>query len=137
MDPLQDVELHKKRFLPCHVDTEIFSALGDRYFYLRHRPHQSQSLGHSAPVLLSMESSAVLKLSQLPYFSPQKSNRERVSPSWPCKPRSSQPTRLRCQKMYVPGGYTVFLCVSNTYVYGRKERKKERNTLCISCIWVD
>ncbi|XP_059437758.1 chaperonin-like RBCX protein 1, chloroplastic [Corylus avellana] len=50
-----------------------------------------------------MESSAVLTLSQLPYFSPQKSNRKRVSPSWPCKPRSSQPTRLHCQKMYVPG----------------------------------
>jgi hypothetical protein len=95
-----------------------------RYFYLRHRPHQSQSLGHSAPVLLSMESSAVLTLSQLPYFSPQKSNRKRVSPSWPCKPRSPQPTRLRCQKMYVPGGYTVFLCVSNTYVCGRKKKKK-------------
>ncbi|KAB1201546.1 hypothetical protein CJ030_MR0G003141 [Morella rubra] len=50
-----------------------------------------------------MESSAALTLSQLPYLFPPKSNRRRAYPSWPCKPRSSQPTRLHCHKMYVPG----------------------------------
>ncbi|KAG7962995.1 hypothetical protein I3843_09G095400 [Carya illinoinensis] len=50
-----------------------------------------------------MESSAVLPLSQFPYFSPLKSGRKKTYPSWPCRPRSFQSTRLHCQKMYVPG----------------------------------
>ncbi|KAF5474852.1 hypothetical protein F2P56_006711 [Juglans regia] len=50
-----------------------------------------------------MESSAVLPLSQFPYFSPLKSGSKKTYPSWPCRPRSSQSTRLHCQKMYVPG----------------------------------
>lgn len=92
------------------LNREIF--LLETVFGLSDRPYRSQILATPAPVL-SMESSAVLTLSQLPYFSPQKSNRKRASPSWPCQPRSSQPTRLHCQKMYVPGGYTVyvFMCI--------------------------
>ncbi|XP_030968288.1 chaperonin-like RBCX protein 1, chloroplastic [Quercus robur] len=51
-----------------------------------------------------MESSAILTPSQLPYLFPSKSNKKKAYPSWPCsKPRTSQPTRLHCQKMYVPG----------------------------------
>ncbi|XP_041023287.1 chaperonin-like RBCX protein 1, chloroplastic isoform X1 [Juglans microcarpa x Juglans regia] len=50
-----------------------------------------------------MESTAVLPLSQFPYFSPLKSGNKKTYPSWPCRPRSSQSTRLHCQKMYVPG----------------------------------
>ncbi|KAJ6725213.1 hypothetical protein OIU85_023066 [Salix viminalis] len=50
-----------------------------------------------------METSSVRSLSQLSFFLP-KPNRNKAYPSWPCKkPRTTQPTRLYCQKMYVPG----------------------------------
>ncbi|XP_062013555.1 chaperonin-like RBCX protein 1, chloroplastic [Rosa rugosa] len=53
-----------------------------------------------------MESSAALvPFSQLPSFFPQKPNNRisKAHPSWPSKPRTSLPTRIHCQKMYVPG----------------------------------
>ncbi|KAF9672110.1 hypothetical protein SADUNF_Sadunf11G0006700 [Salix dunnii] len=50
-----------------------------------------------------METSSVRSLSQLSFFIP-KPNRNKPYPSWPCKkPRTTQPPRLYCQKMYVPG----------------------------------
>lgn len=50
-----------------------------------------------------METSSVLSLSQLSFFLP-KPYRNKAYPSWSCKkPRTTQPTRLYCQKMYVPG----------------------------------
>jgi hypothetical protein len=52
----------------------------------------------------SMETSSALSLSQLSFSLP-KPYRNKAYPSWPCKkPRTTQPTRLYCQKMYVPGG---------------------------------
>ncbi|KAL9320800.1 hypothetical protein ACSQ67_012639 [Phaseolus vulgaris] len=50
-----------------------------------------------------MEFSATLPLSQLPYVYPETSRSNKVYPFWPCKQRSSQPTRLHCNKMFVPG----------------------------------
>ncbi|KAK7332362.1 hypothetical protein VNO80_29113 [Phaseolus coccineus] len=50
-----------------------------------------------------MEFSATLPLSQLPYVYPETPRSNKVYPFWPCKRRSSQPTRLHCNKMYVPG----------------------------------
>ncbi|PRQ28372.1 putative chaperonin-like RbcX [Rosa chinensis] len=53
-----------------------------------------------------MESSAALvPFSQLPsFFSQNPNNRiSKAHPSWPSKPRTSLPTRIHCQKMYVPG----------------------------------
>ncbi|KAI4298739.1 hypothetical protein L6164_032262 [Bauhinia variegata] len=50
-----------------------------------------------------MEASATLALSQLPFVYLAKPNRSRAYRFWPCKRRSSQPTRLHCHKMYVPG----------------------------------
>ncbi|KAJ4842759.1 Chaperonin-like RBCX protein 1, chloroplastic [Turnera subulata] len=52
-----------------------------------------------------MESTTLVSLSQLSIL-PQKHNRNKAyRPSWPCKKlRNSSPTtRIRCQKMYVPG----------------------------------
>ncbi|KAJ9169167.1 hypothetical protein P3X46_020628 [Hevea brasiliensis] len=50
-----------------------------------------------------MESSAVLSISQLPFYPPN-SHRNKAYPSWPRKKsRTAQSTRLHCQKMYVPG----------------------------------
>ncbi|EEF43816.1 chaperonin-like RBCX protein 1, chloroplastic [Ricinus communis] len=50
-----------------------------------------------------MGSYAVLSPCQLSVCSP-KSNWNKAYPSWPCKKlRTAQSTRLRCQKMYVPG----------------------------------
>lgn len=63
-----------------------------------------------------MESSAVLPLSQFPYFSPLKSGRKKTYPSWPCRPRSFQSTRLHCQKMYVAGEYLSIL-YRHTYIH--------------------
>ncbi|KAL6207166.1 hypothetical protein ACLB2K_024411 [Fragaria x ananassa] len=56
--------------------------------------------------LLSMESSAALvPFSQLTsFFSHKPNNRiSKAHPSWHSKPRTSLPTRIHCQKMYVPG----------------------------------
>ncbi|XP_020220480.1 chaperonin-like RBCX protein 1, chloroplastic [Cajanus cajan] len=50
-----------------------------------------------------MESSAILPLSQLPYVYPATPNTNKAYPFWPCKRRTSQPTRLHCSKMFVPG----------------------------------
>ncbi|CAJ1962556.1 unnamed protein product [Sphenostylis stenocarpa] len=50
-----------------------------------------------------MESSATLSLSQLAYVYPATPRSNKAYPFWPCKRRSSQPTRLHCNKMYVPG----------------------------------
>ncbi|KAM5588788.1 chaperonin-like RBCX protein 1, chloroplastic [Rosa sericea] len=53
-----------------------------------------------------MESSAALvPFSQLPSFFSQKPNNRisKAHPTWPSKPRTSLPTRIHCQKMYVPG----------------------------------
>ncbi|ESW19683.1 hypothetical protein PHAVU_006G146300 [Phaseolus vulgaris] len=50
-----------------------------------------------------MEFSATLPLSQLPYVYPETSRSNKIYPFWPCKQRSSQPTRLHCNKMFVPG----------------------------------
>ncbi|XP_052735129.1 chaperonin-like RBCX protein 1, chloroplastic isoform X1 [Vigna angularis] len=49
-----------------------------------------------------MESSATLPLSQLPFVYPATPRSNKAYPFWPCKRRSSLPTRLRCNKMYVP-----------------------------------
>ncbi|RZB64091.1 Chaperonin-like RBCX protein 1, chloroplastic isoform B [Glycine soja] len=51
-----------------------------------------------------MESCATLPLSQLPYVYPSTLSSNKAYPFWPCKRRSSsQPTRLHCSKMFVPG----------------------------------
>ncbi|KAH7545696.1 chaperonin-like RBCX protein 1, chloroplastic [Ziziphus jujuba] len=54
-----------------------------------------------------MESSAAVQpVSQLSFLFPTKPNTKRNTfypSSWPSKPRTSRPTRLHCQKMYVPG----------------------------------
>ncbi|RDY07157.1 Chaperonin-like RBCX protein 1, chloroplastic [Mucuna pruriens] len=50
-----------------------------------------------------MESSATLPLSQLPHVYPSTLSTNKAYPFWPCKRRSSQPTRLHCNKMFVPG----------------------------------
>lgn len=91
------------------------------------------------PSPLSMESSAILTPSQLPYLFPSKSNKKKAYPSWPCsKPRTSQPTRLHCQKMYVPGGYSPFismLCVSNIYLSLQYIRHvQSTNSVCVKCL---
>ncbi|KAJ1428709.1 Chaperonin-like RbcX [Sesbania bispinosa] len=49
-----------------------------------------------------MEFSATLGLSQLPYVYPAIVP-NKIYPFWPGKRRSSQPTRLHCNKMFVPG----------------------------------
>ncbi|XP_061340766.1 chaperonin-like RBCX protein 1, chloroplastic [Gastrolobium bilobum] len=54
-------------------------------------------------MLLAMESSATIPLSQLPYVFPTIPSSNKGYPFWPCKRRSSQPTRLHCNKMFVPG----------------------------------
>ncbi|XP_054795932.1 chaperonin-like RBCX protein 1, chloroplastic [Prosopis cineraria] len=59
-----------------------------------------------------MEASATLALSQIPWVYPTKPHHSRVYPfASPLKRRISQPTHIQCQKMYVPGGSTLFLCV--------------------------
>ncbi|KAI4295955.1 hypothetical protein L6164_035948 [Bauhinia variegata] len=50
-----------------------------------------------------MEASVTLALSQLPYVYPAKPSCSKAYTFWPYKRRSSQPTRLHCNKMYVPG----------------------------------
>ncbi|XP_027359616.1 chaperonin-like RBCX protein 1, chloroplastic [Abrus precatorius] len=50
-----------------------------------------------------MESSATLALSQIPCVYPSTPTSYKAYPFWPCKQRSSQPTRLHCNKMFVPG----------------------------------
>ncbi|KAL2341322.1 hypothetical protein Fmac_009262 [Flemingia macrophylla] len=50
-----------------------------------------------------MEYSATLPLSQLPYVYPAAPTSNKAYPFWPCNRRSSQPTRLHCNKMFVPG----------------------------------
>ncbi|KAK7359815.1 hypothetical protein VNO77_01780 [Canavalia gladiata] len=54
-------------------------------------------------MVLGMESSATLALSQLPYVYPATPSSNKAYPFWPCKRRSSQLTRLHCSKMFVPG----------------------------------
>lgn len=53
--------------------------------------------------LLSMKSLIISPLSQLSCFPPKPYTRSRTHPFKPWKERASQPTRFRCQKMYVPG----------------------------------
>lgn len=53
-----------------------------------------------------MESSSALALTQLPYVYPAIPSSNRVYPIWPAKRRSSQPTRLHCNKMFVPGWFS-------------------------------
>lgn len=53
-----------------------------------------------------MESSSALALTQLPYVYPTIPSSNRVYPIWPAKRRSSQPTRLHCNKMFVPGWFS-------------------------------
>ncbi|KAM7506295.1 hypothetical protein LguiB_005199 [Lonicera macranthoides] len=51
-----------------------------------------------------MESSTILlPISHFSFLTPKPHRRNRAYPFKPGKPRTSQPTRLFCQKMYVPG----------------------------------
>ncbi|XVE51062.1 hypothetical protein DITRI_Ditri02bG0008400 [Diplodiscus trichospermus] len=50
-----------------------------------------------------MESIAVLPFTQPSFFPSKPINKNTGFPSWPGKQRSSNSTRLNCQKMYVPG----------------------------------
>ncbi|KAJ4703972.1 Chaperonin-like RbcX protein [Melia azedarach] len=50
-----------------------------------------------------METYVALPLPKLPFISPKLDRNKLAFPSSPSKQRSSQSTRLHCQKMYVPG----------------------------------
>ncbi|XVF87784.1 hypothetical protein PTKIN_Ptkin18bG0148800 [Pterospermum kingtungense] len=51
-----------------------------------------------------MASLAALPLTQPSFFTSKSANKNTGGfPCWPCKQRSSNSTRLNCQKMYVPG----------------------------------